>query len=340
MAAQPDPAGHVPLERHPGPARRPRPAARARAPWPASSGRVRTRTPSSARPSQVARSKSWVTTPTRPSQSGPARSTISATSRSVAAGEGHHLGDEQTIARRACAEVQRGPRRNDRRSREDRVEDRPRSGARPIPPATITTSPPKADSTGQRPTERSAERRAGRPASSAVSAAVAGPAARIVSSRPSGRMREIEIGGTAWAGQRDHDELSWPARKQRRVVGRQGRGSRCRPSRDAARSTLGRDVAVPVRRSSSGAGAWPVAAGRRPRAWARRRARAARWPSSSSRTSMPTGHQAMHRPQPTHPVEPNWSHQVENLCVSHWRYRSLDAWPEVRIAGHAPEARA
>ena len=41
--------------------------------------------------------------------------------------------------------------------------------------------------------------------------------------------------------------------------------------------------------------------------------------ASSSRTSMPTGHQAMHRPQPTQPLEPNWSHQVENLWVSHWR---------------------
>ena len=41
--------------------------------------------------------------------------------------------------------------------------------------------------------------------------------------------------------------------------------------------------------------------------------------ASSSRTSMPTGHQAMHRPQPTQPLEPNWSHHVENLWVSHWR---------------------
>jgi len=24
-------------------------------------------------------------------------------------------------------------------------------------------------------------------------------------------------------------------------------------------------------------------------------------------------------PHPTQPVEPNWSHQVENLWVSHWR---------------------
>ncbi len=40
---------------------------------------------------------------------------------------------------------------------------------------------------------------------------------------------------------------------------------------------------------------------------------------SSSRTSMPTGHQVMHRPQPTQPDIPNWSHHVPNLWVSHCR---------------------
>ena len=40
---------------------------------------------------------------------------------------------------------------------------------------------------------------------------------------------------------------------------------------------------------------------------------------SSSRTSMPTGHQVMQRPQPTQPELPNWSHQVANLWVSHCR---------------------
>ena len=44
--------------------------------------------------------------------------------------------------------------------------------------------------------------------------------------------------------------------------------------------------------------------------------------ASSSRTSIPTGHQVMHRPQPTQPEQPNWSCQVANLWVSHWRYRS------------------
>ena len=40
---------------------------------------------------------------------------------------------------------------------------------------------------------------------------------------------------------------------------------------------------------------------------------------SSSVTSIPTGHQVMQRPQPTQPEVPNWSCQVPNLCVSHWR---------------------
>ena len=29
----------------------------------------------------------------------------------------------------------------------------------------------------------------------------------------------------------------------------------------------------------------------------------------------------MQRPQPTHPLVPNWRSQTSNLCVSHWRYR-------------------
>ena len=41
--------------------------------------------------------------------------------------------------------------------------------------------------------------------------------------------------------------------------------------------------------------------------------------ASSSRTSIPTGHQATQRPQPTQPELPNWSHHVPNLWVSHWR---------------------
>ncbi len=31
----------------------------------------------------------------------------------------------------------------------------------------------------------------------------------------------------------------------------------------------------------------------------------------------------MHRPHPTQPDVPNWSTQVESLCVNHWRYLAL-----------------
>ena len=69
---------------------------------------------------------------------------------------------------------------------------------------------------------------------------------------------------------------------------------------------------------SSGAGARP-AAGERGQGMGPVGASAGAMARSSSRTSMPTGHQAMQRPQPTQPDEPNWSHQVANLWVSHWR---------------------
>jgi hypothetical protein len=40
---------------------------------------------------------------------------------------------------------------------------------------------------------------------------------------------------------------------------------------------------------------------------------------ASSVMSMPTGHQAMQRPQPTQPERPYWSCQPPSLWVSHWR---------------------
>ena len=45
----------------------------------------------------------------------------------------------------------------------------------------------------------------------------------------------------------------------------------------------------------------------------------ARIAATSSVMSMPTGHQVMHRPQPTQPDVPNWSCQVPSLCVIHCR---------------------
>ena len=41
--------------------------------------------------------------------------------------------------------------------------------------------------------------------------------------------------------------------------------------------------------------------------------------ATSSVRSIPTGHQVMHRPQPTQPETANWSCQVASLCVSHCR---------------------
>jgi hypothetical protein len=45
----------------------------------------------------------------------------------------------------------------------------------------------------------------------------------------------------------------------------------------------------------------------------------ARIAADSSVMSIPTGHHVMHRPQPTHPDVPNWSHHVESLWVIHCR---------------------
>ena len=50
---------------------------------------------------------------------------------------------------------------------------------------------------------------------------------------------------------------------------------------------------------------------------------AARCAAPSSVRSIPTGHQVMHLPQPTHPIEPNWSVHAASLWVSHCRYRDL-----------------
>src|ERR1019366_296523 len=46
---------------------------------------------------------------------------------------------------------------------------------------------------------------------------------------------------------------------------------------------------------------------------------APRMAPTSSVMSMPTGHQVMQRPQPTHPELPNWSIQDASLWVIHCR---------------------
>ena len=39
--------------------------------------------------------------------------------------------------------------------------------------------------------------------------------------------------------------------------------------------------------------------------------------AASTVRSMPTGHHVMHRPHPTQPLSPYWSHHVPSLCVNH-----------------------
>ena len=190
-----------------------------------------------------------------------------------------------------------------------------RSGARPIPPATITTSRPTVVSTGQ-PRPSGPRSATSAPVPSAVSAAVAGPAARIVSSRPSGRIREIEIGGAANAGR--STMTNCPGRACSSAGSDVARRSVTVSTVSGTTEPTVAIACVAGSTRASGAGARP-SAGDSGHGIGPFGAKTGAIAASSSRTSMPTGHQAMQRPQPTHPVEPNWSHQVENLCVSHWR---------------------
>ena len=49
--------------------------------------------------------------------------------------------------------------------------------------------------------------------------------------------------------------------------------------------------------------------------------------AASSVMSIAAGHHVMHLPQPTHPDVPNWSNQVDSLCVIHCRYRdAVEVW--------------
>ena len=56
--------------------------------------------------------------------------------------------------------------------------------------------------------------------------------------------------------------------------------------------------------------------------------------------SMPVGHHAMHRPQPTQPDEPNWSCQVPSLWVIHCRYRLCPLVARCRRAGRRSPGRS
>ena len=53
--------------------------------------------------------------------------------------------------------------------------------------------------------------------------------------------------------------------------------------------------------------------------WPASRTSVDRMAPTSSVMSIPTGHQVMHRPQPTQPELPNWSIQEASLCVIHCR---------------------
>ena len=87
-----------------------------------------------------------------------------------------------------------------------------RSGARPIPPATIDDVAPVGLLDRPAATERAAQAERS-PRLEPVSAAVAGPAARMVRSRPSGRKREMEIGAAEKAG--SAAITNWPGRPAR-----------------------------------------------------------------------------------------------------------------------------
>ena len=194
------------------------------------------------------------------------------------------------------------------------------SGARPIPPVTIMTSRPSASSTGQ-PRPIGPRTASVSPRSSAQIVAVAAPAALIVSSKPSGWKRDTEIGGAATAG-RPHI-TNWPglpaSRRASSVV-----------SLSVITSGVSRRLSTTLAivhgsslcTSVEGCGASVCDLNKR-----RHRldgsssceAVGGAMAISSSRTSMPTGHQVMQRPQPTQPLLPNWSHHVANLWVSHWR---------------------
>ena len=145
---------------------------------------------------------------------------------------------------------------------------------------------------------------------------VAGPTARIVSSRPSGRIARDGDGRHGEGRQRDHHELAGLRGQDGRIV-----------QVEAERSY----VSTVSRRGRDGghARAWPASTGRRSGAGAGRsagRARpemrmrgSARRPAmavSSSRTSMPTGHQAMQRPQPTQPDDPELVAPRRRTCGS------------------------
>ena len=180
-----------------------------------------------------------------------------------------------------------------------------------MPPATMTRRGPSAARSASRVPSgprRPISSRGPRP----MSAAVAGPAARMV--------RSMRVGREA----RDRDRQRREGRQRRpsrtgRAAPARSAGSERRVDASSAASASARLGAahghdrVPGARSEPGVAA---TARRAVTAWRRAGAGDAGGrdrPCSSSRTSMPTGHQVMQRPQPTQPQLPNWSTQVAEL---------------------------
>ena len=138
--------------------------------------------------------------------------------------------------------------------------------------------------------------------------AVAGPAARIVSSMVSRPNREMEIGSGGKAG--TATIANWPNSPARNAgstsptvsvvtswVSRPDRDDPGGRERAGRRGDGGRARAGSGRTASGGAIGEQLLRGCRCR----------------------RGTRSMQRPQPTHPKVPNWSTQVANLWVSHWR---------------------
>ena len=231
-----------------------------------------------------------------------------------------HRSPRRRGGRAASARRGRSGRRGSDRGRARTASMSGRSGARPMPPATMTTSRPARVLDRPAAAERSAQAERG-----ARSGASSGSSSRRRRRGSSARCRR---GGSARsrsarianAGHADHDELAGQAGQDPRVVRCQAERRRVGGLGRSPRRPSPRENSSGVERRRRPASDGVAGADRSdgPPAPARRRPAIA-FSSSSSRTSMPTGHQATQRPQPTQPDVPNWSHQVANLWVSHWR---------------------
>ena len=141
---------------------------------------------------------------------------------------------------------------------------------------------------------------------------------------PAGRARRAGADDPARPGRAARRNSRWPAgrrtRSPRGAPGRARAGGQPGQRGSPARSATGSSSLLAVPRLASLAPAMRRAA--------------------SSVMSMPTGHQAMHRPQPTQPDLPNWSCQVPSLWVIHCRYRLAPTGARCRRACRRNRARS